>query len=83
MARRPTPWTAARHLRNVRYGNRVPRLDVSGHRPIHVPLATLDGAGRMFELVLDYGGHPGDTPTPAPAAPWECRVDPFSTRRLW
>ncbi|MEU6352029.1 SpvB/TcaC N-terminal domain-containing protein [Streptomyces sp. NPDC047072] len=72
---------AGRYLRAVRYGNRVPLLDGAGRRPVDVPAEQLRSADWMFELVLDYGDHPGGAPTPTPTAPWPCRADPFSTYR--
>ena len=46
----------------VRYGNTVSRL-------VDPQLTT--GHWR-FEVVFDYGQHPGDTPSPSPTAPWGC-----------
>ncbi|MFF5104379.1 SpvB/TcaC N-terminal domain-containing protein [Streptomyces sp. NPDC000134] len=71
----------ARYPYSVRYGNRVPLLDGDGRRPVDVSAERLRDAQWMFELVLDYGGHDGDAPTPLPTAPWPCRADPFSTHR--
>ncbi|MEV8596135.1 SpvB/TcaC N-terminal domain-containing protein [Streptomyces sp. NPDC052012] len=59
-----------RFLKRVLYGNRT-----SG------PAGTPPGPDPwMFEVVLDYGDHDPDEPTPAGAA-WTCRRDPFSTHR--
>ena len=35
----------------------------------------------MFEVVLDYGEHDADAPTPNDAGAWLCRNDPFSVYR--
>ncbi|ABW12042.1 hypothetical protein Franean1_2612 [Parafrankia sp. EAN1pec] len=35
----------------------------------------------LFEVVVDYGDHDAETPTPAPDRPWPCRDDPFSSYR--
>jgi RHS repeat-associated protein len=61
--------TANRYLKRVRYGNDTP-YDKNG-----VP------AQWCFELVLDYGEHDLNEPTPAEASRWPCRPDPFSTYR--
>jgi RHS repeat-associated protein len=60
-----------RHLKRIRYGNRVSRLVD--------PL--LDDPQWMFEVVFDYGDHHPDTPLPAPDRPWSVREDPFSSYR--
>lgn len=69
--RSPTSRSAARHLKRIKYGNRVPRESAVG------PAA----ADWMFELVLDYGDHSGPSPGPQPDRTWDCRMDPFSTHR--
>jgi RHS repeat-associated protein len=63
--------SANRHLKRVRYGNRVSR-EVA---------ADVDHADWMFELVLDYGDHDQDVPRPGDTGEWRCRHDPFSTYR--
>jgi RHS repeat-associated protein len=60
-----------RYLKRIRYGNRVSRL--AGPDP--------SDPGWMFEVVLDYGDHDDDMPTPTPDRPWGCRPDPFSSYR--
>ena len=35
----------------------------------------------LFELVMDYGDHEGESPTIDPTASWPVRPDPFSTYR--
>jgi YD repeat-containing protein len=61
----PSPVTANRYLKRVRYGNTV----------------VGDASSCKLELVFDYGDHPEAIPTPTPSAPWPCRQDPFSTYR--
>jgi RHS repeat-associated protein len=56
---------AARHLKRIRYGNRVP-----GER-----------AQWLFTVVFDYGDHASTAPTVADDRPWPARPDPFSTYR--
>ncbi|MEV5313373.1 SpvB/TcaC N-terminal domain-containing protein [Streptomyces sp. NPDC052610] len=73
--------TAGRYLKSVRYGNQVPLLDEQGRRPVDVTPDALRDAIWTFEIVLDYGEHDADGPTPAETRPWLCRADPFSTRR--
>jgi RHS repeat-associated protein len=63
--------TTNRHLKRIRYGNRVSRLVDPG----------LAGPGWMFEVVFDYGDHRAEAPTPAPDRPWPVRSDPFSSYR--
>ncbi|HEX4817118.1 MAG TPA: SpvB/TcaC N-terminal domain-containing protein [Nonomuraea sp.] len=79
--RTPRSRSAARHLKRVRYGNRLPLLDEHGRRPITLTAEQYAAADWMFELVLDYGDHSGPAPTPAPDRPWPARADAFSTYR--
>jgi RHS repeat-associated protein len=65
--------TANRHLKSIRYGNRVSRL-------VEPDLAQHDGKW-MFEFVLDYGEHDDADPKPDDASDWLCRNDPFSSYR--
>lgn len=60
-----------RHIKRIRYGNRVSRLVD--------PEAALNDW--MFEVVFDYGEHDVDNPTPNDDGEWLCRRDPFSTYR--
>ncbi|MBS1913351.1 MAG: toxin [Bacteroidetes bacterium] len=60
-----------RHLKRIRYGNRMSRLVDSN--PAH--------ADWMFDAVFDYGEHDPDLPTPDDAGQWGCRQDPFSIHR--
>jgi len=59
------PPPAARHLKRIRYGNRVP-----GER-----------AQWLFTVVLDYGDHTPAIPTVADDRQWPARADPFSSYR--
>jgi RHS repeat-associated protein len=63
--------SANRYLKRIRYGNRVSTL-VDPERP---------EPGWMFEVVLDYGEHDDQAPTPSPVRDVPCRVDPFSSYR--
>ncbi|SNT49761.1 RHS repeat-associated core domain-containing protein [Asanoa hainanensis] len=71
--------TANRYPQRVRYGNTVPYF------PVLSPDAPWPAAPGewLFEVVLDYGDHDPEAPTPDPvAAPgWPCRPDPFSSYR--
>ena len=76
--------TANRYIKRIRYGNRVALLDAQGHRPhflADLPAAKVQVADWMFEVVFDYGEHPGDAPTPSDNTEWDFREDPFSTYR--
>ena len=66
--------TANRYLKRVRYGNDIPYLP-AGAETGGLPTEW------CFELVLDYGEHDLDTPTPLEATKWPCRADPFSSYR--
>lgn len=64
--------SAGSYLKQIRYGNRTPRQEGE------------DLAQRtdwMFEVVLDYGEHEADAPTPNDMNNWLCRHDPFSSYR--
>ncbi|MEO8562247.1 MAG: SpvB/TcaC N-terminal domain-containing protein [bacterium] len=63
--------SANRHLKHIRYGNTISRLDV----------ARFATTKWLFELVLDYGEHDAIAPTPSDAGAWGCRNDPFSSYR--
>ncbi|WP_438029770.1 SpvB/TcaC N-terminal domain-containing protein [Sorangium sp. So ce233] len=54
-----------RYLKRIRYGN----------------TAAGDPSTALFEVVLDYGEHDEQTPTPEEVRAWPCRQDPFSHRR--
>jgi RHS repeat-associated protein len=62
--------TANRYLKRVLYGNDTPYA--SGEA---LP------SQWCFELVLDYGEHDLEDPTPDAESTWPCRPDPFSTYR--
>lgn len=63
------------YLKRVRYGNKNPYYADPGqpYNP-QAPAAP----EYFFELVLDFGDHDLDTPTPEPSTDWECRLDRFS-----
>jgi hypothetical protein len=54
---------ANRYLKRVRWGNSSP----------------FDANTMHFELVLDYGDHDTNAPTPTPSQSWPARLDPFSS----
>ena len=70
-----------RYLKRIKYGNRAPLLDSSGHRPRALSPAQLASAGWMFEVVFDYGEHDTDVPRPEDAGVWIHRDDSFSSYR--
>ena len=70
-----------RYLTAVRYANRTPLLDGTGHRPRFVTDDELDAQRFLLELVLDYGEHDEDDPTPDDDHGWPLRPDPFSVHR--
>src|SRR5262249_36775679 len=66
--------TANRYLKQIFYGNDTPYLPgVEQYSELPTDWC--------FQLVLDYGEHNLNTPTPAKATTWACRPDPFSTCR--
>jgi hypothetical protein len=79
--RLPEARRANRYLKSIRYGNvepYLPRLGPDDADPLP--------AQWLFEVVLDYGDHAGEFPSPAPDADpprssWTHRVDAFSTHR--
>lgn len=73
--------TANRYLKRILYGNRIPLLDAQGARPLRLDDAQIDAADWMFELVLDYGEHDPEAPTPDDAGGWTHRTDAFSSYR--
>lgn len=62
---------ANRYLKRIRYGNQTPYQATSAAPP----------TDWCFELVVDYGEHDPDAPTPAEGRPWDYRPDPFSSYR--
>ncbi|MCK1642487.1 VCBS repeat-containing protein [Bradyrhizobium sp. 157] len=76
--------TANRYLKRISYGNRRPLLNSAGHRPrflADLPVAQVQNAAWMFELILDYGEHHADVPKPDDTGVWTSRSDSFSTYR--
>jgi len=67
------------YLKKVFYGNTTPYNPTlaGGIADPYMPVIP-DESGYLFSLVLDYGDHAIDTPTPAPSTTWACRLDPFS-----
>jgi RHS repeat-associated protein len=67
------------YLKRIVYGNTQPYSPTpsSGTPDPYNPFIP-DGTGYLFNLVLDYGDHDPDTPTPTPSTTWGCRLDPFS-----
>jgi RHS repeat-associated protein len=65
---------ANRYLKRVLYGNDTPYI------PGVEPFAQLPDRW-CFELVLDYGEHGSEIPTPEEETTWPCRPDPFSSYR--
>jgi RHS repeat-associated protein len=70
-----------RYLKRIRYGNRVPLLDGTGHRPAFLSADQVLTSGWMFEVVFDYGEHDPVTPHPQDGGDWLYREDAFSTYR--
>ncbi|HEX2189995.1 MAG TPA: SpvB/TcaC N-terminal domain-containing protein [Longimicrobiaceae bacterium] len=60
-----SPAFANRYLKRVLYGNRLP----------------FEKGDWCFEVVLDYGEHDEDAPSPAEVRPWPARDDAFSSYR--
>lgn len=73
---------ANRYLKRVLYGNSSAFYpdDAIGVSPYDPPLPGNDTSWH-FELVLDYGEHHPDEPTPIENTAWLTRPDPFSTYR--
>ncbi len=66
-----------RYLARIRYGNATPYFPDWSETGAEAPLPS----SFHFEVVLDYGDHSPDVPTPAPDRPWATRPDPFSSCR--
>jgi RHS repeat-associated protein len=72
------------YLKKIVYGNTTPYgWTADPYSPV-IPAdpyfpAIPDGTGYLFSLVLDYGDHDLNIPTPTPSTTWGCRLDPFST----
>ena len=69
------------YLKRIRYGNRVPLLDGTGQRPRILTETQIQNAGRLFDVVFDYGEHDVNAPKPDEAGQWAYRDDPFSLPR--
>jgi RHS repeat-associated protein len=69
--------SAQRYIKSVLYGNRTPYFpNLSAAEAVAQP------SDWCFQLVFDYGEHNLSTPIPSDtAAPWACRLDPFSSYR--
>jgi RHS repeat-associated protein len=87
---------ANRYPKRIRYGNRRPLLldpETPSFRRVHLAPHDPNAARWMFEVVFDYGeAHCCEAPpdaegrirapaSPAAAAPWPARRDPFSSYR--
>jgi hypothetical protein len=68
--------SAMRYLKSIRYGNRTP-----WHPTIDPAARTALPTEWLFQVVLDYGDHTEEAPTPQPSRPWPVRPDPFSRYR--
>jgi RHS repeat-associated protein len=68
---------AQRYLKRVRYAADAPWFPNWAAEGAQTPLPDL----WRHELVMDYGDHDDDAPTPAPDRKWALRPDPFSTYR--
>ena len=66
-----------RYLKRVKYGNRAPHYPI-----IASDLPMLQPATEwLFEVVIDYGDHDLEKPTPEASLQWPVRHDPFSSYR--
>src|SRR5947209_6714838 len=63
--------SANRHLKRIKFGNRVSRLVQPDYTQ----------SRWMFEVVFDYGEHDPDAPGPVETGIWLCRHDPFASYR--
>ncbi len=77
--------SAQRYLKRIRYGNRspyFPELKADAPWPEPADASAPDGSNAWhFEVVLDYGEHDANAPTPNDAGTWPARSDPFSSYR--
>lgn len=75
------------HRGDASYGALHPKRVWYGNRAMYAPTLsdttppTLTASDFLFEVVFDYGDHPGDAPTPSPTASWLARQDAFSSYR--
>ncbi|MEM9444383.1 MAG: SpvB/TcaC N-terminal domain-containing protein [Verrucomicrobiota bacterium] len=65
------------YLKRVVYGNRKPWFASDPYQPTLPP----NDAECFFELVMDYGEHDADVPTPQEVQVWSSRPDAFSFYR--
>jgi len=67
------------YLKKVAYGNitTYSPVPLGGTPDPYLPVIP-DATDYLFSLVIDYGDHDLDKPTPAPSGTWSCRLDPFS-----
>ncbi|KAL7931662.1 hypothetical protein V8C35DRAFT_309180 [Trichoderma chlorosporum] len=71
--------TAQRYLKSIKYGNTKPNRDLKDWTKL-LPAPQDDPWYWMFEVVFDYGDHPGESPTTKEApSGWALRPDPFSS----
>ena len=64
------------YLKTIQYGNLQPYFpDWTAAEETALP------ADWLFSMVLDYGDHASEPPTPQADQPWPLRPDPFSTYR--
>ncbi|MEP7304386.1 MAG: SpvB/TcaC N-terminal domain-containing protein [Acidobacteriota bacterium] len=66
------------HLKRIAYCNLDPWLP-DPNAP-YTPTVPTDPR-YLLSVVLDYGDHDTDSPSPAPSRTWPCRLDPFSSCR--
>jgi RHS repeat-associated protein len=66
------------YLKRIRYGNKTPYYPAPDH-PYDPGLPS--SPDYFFAVVLDYGDHDPDVPTPGPQRDWPCRLDPFSNHK--
>jgi RHS repeat-associated protein len=70
--------TANRYIKRILYGNRKSLLNGSTHRrPRDLSATQLSTANWMFEMVFDYGEHPGFDSVGVET--WQCRPDVVGT----
>lgn len=76
--RTETSRSANRYLKRIKYGNRKPYFPIlSPNEPL-----TPEQSDWLFEVMLDYGEHDVDSPTPEDSSiSWPVRRDPFSSYR--
>ncbi|KAH6881020.1 SpvB domain-containing protein [Thelonectria olida] len=66
------------YLKTIRYGNIVPNRDPATWEAFSAFSLPEDGATWKYSVVLDYGEHSAENPTPNDSGYWACRCDPFS-----